>query len=382
MTFFIPIIRGVILSYSSKSLKNDVSSVENDINLIISLILGLFLTRKIFIEHESGTFLEIYKEIPQVIIAYLDKNPKIIYLLALPILVALIFFTIKIVLHVLNILVIFPVLDLIERNLKNRSSATKRVMGGVFEIPRAVSYVILITILFNIIILTNINGTASKYISESNLYSYICREVLVPVANSKLAKQIPSIINNSFKIEIKNGNNKEVLNVENIEALRKSNTIIYYNGVTLDDGVKSNVEIDSFTKELVGGKKSDMEKAKAIYTWIGTNIEYDYNKADRILNNDFSEKSGAIYAFEQKTGICFDYSCLYVAMARATGLEVRLVTGEGFNGMSWVSHAWNEVKVDGKWVNVDTTFFKGGNYFNSKRFGVDHRNTSVAGQWP
>jgi hypothetical protein len=59
------------------------------------------------------------------------------------------------------------------------------------------------------------------------------------------------------------------------------------------------------------------------------------------------------------------------------------MTGEGFNGVSWVSHAWNEVYIpeEDKWYKVDPTFFKGGNYFNSRRFDLDHRDAKVAGQW-
>jgi transglutaminase-like putative cysteine protease len=72
-----------------------------------------------------------------------------------------------------------------------------------------------------------------------------------------------------------------------------------------------------------------------------------------------------------------------VAMARANGLKVRIITGEGFNGVSWVSHAWNEVFIpeENKWIKVDPTFYKGGNYFNSKRFDLDHRDAKIAGEW-
>ncbi|KAJ49331.1 membrane-bound protein [Clostridium tetanomorphum DSM 665] len=70
-------------------------------------------------------------------------------------------------------------------------------------------------------------------------------------------------------------------------------------------------------------------------------------------------------------------------MCRANNLKVRLITGQGFNGVSWVSHAWNQVYIaeENKWINVDTTFYKGGNYFNSKRFDLDHKDSSIAGEW-
>lgn len=55
-----------------------------------------------------------------------------------------------------------------------------------------------------------------------------------------------------------------------------------------------------------------------------------------------------ISAFKKRSGICFDYSCLYVAMARAVNLKVRLLTGTAYDGekygctcMEWSLYKWN-----------------------------------------
>ncbi len=159
--------------------------------------------------------------------------------------------------------------------------------------------------------------------------------------------------------------------------------VVYYNGVTLEEGIKSNENIKNTTLDIISGTKNDKDKAKVIYNWVGSKIEYDYEKAKLIMRGDYSIPSGAIATFNSKKGICFDYSALYVAMARESGLKVRLVTGEGFNGTTWVSHAWNQVyiKEENKWINVDTTFYNGGNYFNSKKFNLDHRDVNIAGEW-
>jgi transglutaminase-like putative cysteine protease len=151
----------------------------------------------------------------------------------------------------------------------------------------------------------------------------------------------------------------------------------------LDQGVESNSKIDEFSRQLTENEKSTIEKSKTIYDWIGSNISYDHEKANDVLNNNFDVSSGAIPTFNTRKGICFDYSCLYVAMARANNIKVRLIIGEGFNGVSWVSHAWNQVYIpeQQRWINVDTTFYRGGNYFDSKRFDLDHRNSQVVGEW-
>ena len=62
-----------------------------------------------------------------------------------------------------------------------------------------------------------------------------------------------------------------------------SNKIIYYNGITLDEGVKSNASIDNKAKALVSRDTSDRGKARSIYRWVGSNVIYDDEKADSIM---------------------------------------------------------------------------------------------------
>ena len=70
-------------------------------------------------------------------------------------------------------------------------------------------------------------------------------------------------------------------------------------------------------------------------------------------------------------------------MAKATGLKVRLVTGDGFDGVQYGPHAWNEVYLDDeeKWIPLDTTFYLAGDYFDNYDFYNDHIKESIAGEW-
>lgn len=164
----------------------------------------------------------------------------------------------------------------------------------------------------------------------------------------------------------------------------KQNVIVYYNGVTLPQAVKSDSQINATAREVTKGAKNDLEKARDIYNWIEANISYDNNKADEITENDGKGmKSGAIEAFNNKSGVCFDFASLYVAMARAVGLQVRIVSGEGYTGTEWGPHAWNEVYIpsEKKWIPVDPTFASSGDYFDNADFDQTHRDAKVIGQW-
>lgn len=191
-------------------------------------------------------------------------------------------------------------------------------------------------------------------------------------SNLKVYNKLSSVIDDKTVYKIKSGLVEDA-------SLK---TIVYYNGVTLDEGVKSNKAIDDKAKEITKNLNTDKEKAKAIYKWVGSNINYDFEKAEKIMDTNI-KNSGAIEAFDERKGICFDYACLYVAMCRAVGLDVRLIIGEAYNGQEYISHSWNQVylKNEKRWINVDPTFYSAGNYFDNKDFYKDHKEKNIAGQW-
>lgn len=382
--FLYPIIKGFLFKFSSNDLKLDIDDVSRSISFIISLIIGIYFGKKIFIQHDQGIYEKIYNLIPQNLAQHIENNNFIAYAVLLPILIFICYRVIKLLFNLINCITFYPVLDNIDKFLRPRGNMFKRVAGMIFQLPKAVCYVLLVVFVLNIMSILNINPKLNAYLGNSKPYKSICKEIVIPVTNSTIAKRLPNVINNSFKIVIRNGNSDQAESIGRLDRVKnEANTIVYYNGVTLDEGVKSNSEIDRFARALASEGSNTNERAEMLYNWIGTNVSYDHEKADRVMNNDFNVKSGAIPTFYSRKGICFDYSCLYVAMARANDMKVRLITGEGFNGISWVSHAWNQVYIpeESRWINVDTTFYKGGNYFNSRRFQLDHKDAQIAGEW-
>jgi hypothetical protein len=377
LLFIYPIIKGFIFKFSSQHFKGAIQGVFQSVSFLGSLALGIYYTKKVFIQHDEGMYKRIYETIPLKAIEFFNGNPLVIYVVLMPLVVLIIYTIVSSAVNAISRITVYPLFDSIESGLRNKSIAFKRIVGAIFQIPKAICYVVVIVFIMNFLSFLKITDTYNKYLEESQLYNYISKEVVIPLANSKLAKKLPNIVNDSFKIVVKEATPTDT-NLPNNQRV-----ITYYNGVTLEQGIKSNDEIDKFAINLVKGKTGTKEKAKLIYEWVGNGIVYDDEKANRVLNNDLQVQSGAIPTFNTKRGICFDYACLFAAMSKANNIKVRIITGQGFNGSNWVNHAWNQVYVEkeNRWINVDPTFLIGGDYFDSKRFDLDHKDDTIAGEW-
>ena len=367
--FVFPLINGFFHKFSSNDSKRELSSVFGDLAFVVALFLGMNLSKKIFIEHDKGLYKSIYDLLPKDFINILQSSNILLYLVIMPLIIFITYKIINFLFLLLFNITIFLVFDAIEKKLRLKHDYYRRVLGSIFQLPRAFAYLIVLAFVLNVYTMLNSNKLVDQYLQSSKLYNAVCKQVIIPATKSNIAKQLPNILQNSFKIQRKDG--------------IQISPIIYYNGVTLEQGIKSNQEIDNFSKTLTSKDGNTVSKAKKIYNWVGKNIDYDSEKANEVLNNDFRKGSGAIPAFQSRQGICFDYACLYVAMCRANAIKVRMVTGYGFNGVSWIGHAWNQVYIpeEKKWINVDATFYKGGYYFNSDNFNLDHKASEIAGEW-
>ncbi len=122
------------------------------------------------------------------------------------------------------------------------------------------------------------------------------------------------------------------------------------------------------------------EQAEALYRWIGSRISYDWEKVRRYEADGTWLEQTPEDTFRTRKGVCIDYARLYAVMARAIDLEVRIVTGLGYDGRGgYGPHAWNEVRLaDGQWVPLDATWHSSGkNWFNPPDFEETHVRREV-----
>ncbi len=111
---------------------------------------------------------------------------------------------------------------------------------------------------------------------------------------------------------------------------------------TKDEEYKVNSEVKRVLDELNVYDKDDYTKVKAVHDYIVKNINYDYT---------FSNHS-AYNAIVDKSTVCQGFASLTYKMLRELGLGVRYISGTGNGG----AHAWNIVKLNNKWYNLDNTW--------------------------
>ncbi len=369
LIFVIPIFLGFIKGFNYRSGKYELFNLEKDIVVLVTIVLGAI---------NSNIILNILNYIKSNIVFLNNLNGlayRIYYIIGFIILLIILYNIIMLFIRLINLIIFDPLLKLIDRLGQSLGTGFTRICGVIFAIPNSIINIIIAAFIIKALLLLPLPTYIINQIDNSNIYNYLNTNIVEQITDSSLVKNFPKLLNNSLKIE--NGNNGE------LSDNNSNGAITYYNGVTLAQAVKSSPAIDAKTQEIIAGKRTDEAKAYAIYQWVGQNITYDNKKAQELEEGDVNLKSGAIAAFDTREGVCFDYASLYVAMARDAGLKVRLITGEGFDGTQWVSHAWNQVYIpsQNKWINVDCTFYDAGNFFNSSDFNGYHKDASIAGQW-
>ena len=123
-----------------------------------------------------------------------------------------------------------------------------------------------------------------------------------------------------------------------------------------------NPTINSLSKNLTEGKIGVINKVKAIYDFVADNIEYDYDKFEKILSGEETGRYGAITTYNLRKGVCSDYSDLFVSLCRASGIPALVVSGfvyknDGQFNQTENAHGWTEVFIpEYGWLPVDPTW--------------------------
>ncbi len=118
--------------------------------------------------------------------------------------------------------------------------------------------------------------------------------------------------------------------------------------VPIDDRVRK------LSSEITAGKKTDLEKARAIYDYVVDNMSYD-KSGTGWGNGDIT------WACDNKRGNCTDFHALFIGLNRAAGIPARFSIGfplppERGQGEIPGYHCWAEFYLSGfGWVPVDAS---------------------------
>ncbi|CAG7647128.1 transglutaminase domain-containing protein [Paenibacillus allorhizosphaerae] len=229
------------------------------------------------------------------------------------------------------------------------SSLIGGVLGAVTGFGRGM---VMIAVLF--VVTTLFPQTpAANYIQASSLYQKGAKEVIEPAAGEFIANRLP-VFTRAVEQEFAN--------------------ILQRKYEVLDAKIPPDIALAA--KEVTADGKTDEEKAKLLYRWVGTRVKYDWNKVKLYEEQRIWKEQTPEETFNTKKGVCIDFSRLYAVMARSTGLDVKVVTGLGYDGRGgYGPHAWNEVYLSEKeqWVPLDSTWVaSGGNWFNPPNFQETH----------
>lgn len=160
----------------------------------------------------------------------------------------------------------------------------------------------------------------------------------------------------------------------NVDFRKADSVANHYKGESL-----TNLPLLSYN--LTNSLPSQVEKFRAIYTWVSTNIENDYwgyvkNKQKREQFQDdslalknwnklFSTKVFEKLLKEQKT-LCTGYAYLIRELANIANINCEIVNGYGKTASSNMNeensipnHSWNAVELNNKWYLCDATWSSG-----------------------
>jgi len=128
--------------------------------------------------------------------------------------------------------------------------------------------------------------------------------------------------------------------------------------VTKEKQKKVLTEAKKIVSSTIKPEMSDEEKRKALYDYLDKNTKYDnsalknaeknnYKHVDREFNDSFTTYGIMV----KKCGVCMSYAYSYKLLCDLAKIDCIVVTGS----IEDCPHAWNKVKINNEWLNVDNT---------------------------
>lgn len=121
-----------------------------------------------------------------------------------------------------------------------------------------------------------------------------------------------------------------------------------YKVVVYKKGISNRVK--QVKKSCIKSSMTKYQKVKAVHDWMVRNVKYDYYRLqiNRIPRVSHTAKGALV----KKVAVCDGYAYAFQKIMKSLKISCKVVIGSS----DGVGHAWNMVKLGGKWYHIDVTF--------------------------
>lgn len=138
-------------------------------------------------------------------------------------------------------------------------------------------------------------------------------------------------------------------------------------------------EAKAVFQRIIKPGMSELQKVTAINTYIIGQTEYDYENYSKLVEQVPYASYSPYGVFKYGIAVCEGYTLATKILLDLAGIEnVYMVGDVGDDASGWDAHAWNLVKVDGRYYHLDTTW--NDDYNASKYFLVSDRHMGTIGK--
>ena len=130
--------------------------------------------------------------------------------------------------------------------------------------------------------------------------------------------------------------------------------------------------IEKLSKKLTSPFKENVQKYRAIYTWISTHIKYDCVG----LKDLEKRENDPVKVIKRKKAVCEGYSTLFKQLCAHSNLKCEIIRGWTHNNENLIgtpledkiTHSWNAISLNGQWQLIDVTWGAGFTQNNNTSF--------------
>ncbi len=118
--------------------------------------------------------------------------------------------------------------------------------------------------------------------------------------------------------------------------------------------IKINDEISDIAREL-SGDSAPLELYN-MSKWVYDNVKYNLSYTNVSISDITQTTMPSDWVIQSRTGVCDEFSNLFIAMARSKSYPTRIIIGQVYVDRKWIPHAWAETFLpEYGWIEIDPT---------------------------